>query len=354
MNNEKKLVNLMIDRSNNLDIIRFFAAILVIFAHSYPLTGYSNGEPLGVFTNGQSTFGELAVAIFFFISGFLITQSYDRSENLNIFLKARILRIFPALLFVLLITAFILGPIFTKISLAEYFSNSLLYKYFVGITLFPNFSPTLPGIFENNPFAGFVNGSLWTLKYEFFFYLVVAFFGFFNLLNKKVVAIFFSSFLLIATIGIESGLIQNFFLLGSYFAAGMLIYLFREKIQFNSLVALISLLALLVTAKIGYFESALAVFGTYLTFHLGYNQKIRFSNFTKYGDFSYGLYIFAFPIQQIVTQQYGESITPLINTIISIPITLIFAYVSWHLVEKKSLKLKYMTFYKTKQLKKAV
>ena len=112
-----KYIDQCIDsRINNLDIIRFIAATLVVFSHSYPLTLGNNGsEPFAVFSNGQMTFGELAVSIFFVISGFLITQSYDRSKDLIYYMKARTLRIFPGLIFCVILTVFLLGPFFTRL-----------------------------------------------------------------------------------------------------------------------------------------------------------------------------------------------------------------------------------------------
>ena len=161
-------------RKNNLDIIRFLAATLVVFSHAYPLTTGNNAtEPFAVCSNGQMTFGELAVSIFFIISGFLITQSYDRSKNPIYYFKARVLRIFPGLIFCVLLTVFFLGPIFTELNVKDYFKDPKTYDYLKTITLYW-IQYDLPGVFQTNVWPGAVNGSLWTLWYEFFFYIVVA------------------------------------------------------------------------------------------------------------------------------------------------------------------------------------
>ena len=342
------LVDFMKSRKNNLDIIRFFAAILVAFSHSYPLVQASNdNEPLFVFTK-QTTFGGIAVAIFFIISGFLIPQSFDKSNNLKTYIKSRILRIFPGLFAALAVSAFIIGPLLTSLPISEYFSNPKVYKYFIGITLLPNLSPSLPGVFEANTFGSFVNGSLWTLKFEFLFYIVVALIGVFKLLNKKFVLFYFIVTLLLSLPNINSNL-HNLFMLGSYFSAGTLLYLFRHQIKLKRSYVIISLILVLFASKIGLFEASIALFGSYLVIYIGYQQKFVFSSFTKYGDISYGIYIYAFPIQQSIIAIFSSNITPFQNFIISLPIIIICSFLSWHLIKKRALKLKHVTLIKSNE-----
>lgn len=336
-------------RKNNLDIIRFIAATLVIVSHSYPLSvGNNDLEPLSLITNNQMTFGSFAVAIFFIISGFLITQSFEKSSTLTQYLKSRILRIFPALIGVVLFSIFILGPIATSLSISDYFSNISTYKYLLTISLLP-LSPSLPGVFADNIFTTAINGSLWTLKFEFFFYIVVAILGVFKLLTKRVVLPAFIV-MLIGSEFITNDNLHHLFILGAYFFAGILIYLYRDKFKLSSKYAIISLLLLLLTSQVGLFDMTFAIFGSYLVFYLGYTKNAKFSNFTKYGDFSYGIYIYAFPIQQLVTQIFGGEMVPFINFLISFVITLIFAVLSWWFIEKPSLKMKkYSLLYSVKK-----
>ncbi|KAA0548342.1 acyltransferase [Bacillus sp. BGMRC 2118] len=327
-------------RINNLDIIRFIAASLVLFSHAYPLTTGSNGsEPFAVWTMGQMTFGEFAVSIFFIISGFLITQSFDRSRNPVNYMKARALRIFPGLIVCVALTVFVLGPIFTQLTLGEYFTSRDTYMYFKTISLY-FMQYNLPGVFDTNVWPNAVNGSLWTLWYEFFFYIVVLVLGMLRLLDKRVV---------VATFIISSGL--HFFGKGDfytdlfrYFSAGMILYLFRSHIKMNGVVALLSLLGLIVTANYGYFEFAFTIFGAYLIFYLAYETRLRLHNFGKYGDFSYGIYIYAFPIQQIFANMFNNQLTAVENFFVSFPITLLLAFASWHVVEKRALKYKNFSF----------
>jgi peptidoglycan/LPS O-acetylase OafA/YrhL len=326
-------------RKNNLDIIRFIAATLVLFSHAYPLTtGNNASEPFAILTNGQMTYGEFAVSIFFVISGFLITQSFDRSRNAINYMKARALRIFPGLILCVLLTVFVLGPVFTDLSLAEYFRNRETYDYFKVITLYW-LQFDLPGMFTQNIWPGAVNGSLWTLWYEFFFYIVVVALGVTRLLDKRVVLLGFILSSALFFIG-KGGFYTDLF---RYFSAGMVFYLFRKQIKMNVILAVVSLVVLIVTANLGYFEFAFTILGGYLIFFLAFETRLRLHNFGKFGDFSYGIYIYAFPIQQVVTSMFQNEITPFENFLYSFPPTLVLAVMSWYVIEKRALKYKKIT-----------
>lgn len=325
-------------RRNNLDLIRFIAAASVILSHAFPLViGKGTIEPLQEFTNGQVALGGVAVAIFFIVSGFLIIQSFERSENLIAYFTARFLRIFPALIVCVLLTMFVLGPIMTKLSLSAYFSNFETYNYAVAMTTLNFLSPNLPGVFEDNIFGTAVNGSLWTLKYEFICYIGVAFFGIIGLLKKRISLIVFL-LLAVLTYIVQNPYLNDLFRLSMFFYSGMLFYLYKDKIRLNWKLALLSVLFLLLSANLGFFNLALAVFGTYLVFYLGY-FKVTYENFAKNTDFSYGIYIYAWPIQQSLV-----AINPTMhvweNFIYTLFLAMFISYFSWRLFEKPALKLK--------------
>jgi peptidoglycan/LPS O-acetylase OafA/YrhL len=330
----KNIDELMNERKNNFDIIRFLAATLVIFSHAYPLTGNAGSEPFGILSNGLMSFGGLAVKVFFVISGFLITQSFDRSKDVIQYSKARILRIFPALIVVVLLSVFILGPIFTELSLKNYFSDPKTIDYFKTLTLY-KMQYYLPGVFQSTPNKA-INGSLWTLWFEFFFYIVVAFLGVTKLLNKKIVVTGF----ILATILFYLGRGNFYTDLFRYFSAGMLFYLLRKNIIHNGWIALVSVIVLALTIKTSYFNYTLTIFGSYIIFYLSFHKKLKFYNFGKYGDFSYGLYIYAFPVQEMIVYLSHNHLSPLENFLLAFPITLVFAVLSWRLVERNALKLK--------------
>ncbi len=332
--------SLMKENANNYDFIRLLAAIIVIFSHSFPLSmGYINGQdPDPLFqTSGHFTIGHIGVMIFFIISGFLITQSYERASNPITFLKARVLRIFPGLFFVLLLTVFVLGPSLTKLPNQEYFSLKSTYDYFKNITLF-NMVYTLPGMFENNAFPNTVNGSLWTLVYEFLCYFVVLLLGFIKLFRKEVIVILFIT----SSILYLNGTINEFF---TYFSAGMLAYMFKEKIVLNSFISHFS--TIIAIGCIIFYEPFLlpliSICVMYTVMSLVYDKTVNI-NGSKFGDLSYGTYVYAFPIQQSVTYFFGGHMYWWMNFLISLPITLFFAAISWHLIERHALKLRRVSF----------
>ncbi|WP_458631458.1 acyltransferase family protein [Paenibacillus sp. CMAA1364] len=125
-----------------------------------------------------------------------------------------------------------------------------------------------------------------------------------------------------------------------FFLMGAVLYSYREKVELNRKWAWICLFTLVITMQLGHFKGAFLFFGSYLIIFVGYYGKGKFSKVSKYGDFSYGVYIYAFPIQQIVQWKLNNQSSPIINFMISTPIILIFAFLSWHLVEKQALKFK--------------
>jgi len=335
------------NRKNNFDFIRFLAASLVIFSHSFPLTwGNDEKDPLYIFSNGQITVGHLSVVTFFVISGFLITMSYDRNPNIISFVKSRFLRIFPGLALMLLLTVFVLGPLLTTVPLHEYFTNPMTFDYLKNIYLHkPPF--VLTGMFPNNPYKSVVNGSLWTLEYEAFCYLIVAVLGVLRLLRKEIVLLFllfvmfgpffmsFGTYYFTSSLSVE---------MVSYFMSGSVAYCFRKYIPMNKYLAIISAAVLVGSFAYGHFKMIFPFFGTYLVMYTSFLPTERLWNFAKHGDFSYGIYIYAFPIQQTVAMFLGKGINPAKLFLFSLPITLIFSVMSWYVIEKHALKLKQVHF----------
>lgn len=334
------------DRKNNYDFIRFIAALLVIVSHAYPLTSHEN-EFFLVWSNGQMDLGRLAVATFFVISGFLITQSYNRTPDIIKYFKARILRIFPALIVAALFGTFVIGLLVTTLPKIDYLTNSNTYNYLKVIFLFP-MQWTLPGVFESSSLNNSINGSLWTLPFEILSYIVVAILGIFGALKSKKLILF----IFLLSMYVKNYLIvyipthfsfvylPSFFDLFPFFAAGMVLYAYKDSITINKQNALISLALLIISFIFGGFTNIFTIFGAYLIIYLAYNTKVRFYNFAKYGDFSYGLYIYAFPIQQAVTYYFGGEISVLTNIAISVPLTIFISFISWHMIEKPAMKLK--------------
>ena len=172
-----------IHRENIFDFLRLLFSCLVIISHSFPLTGVREQEILMQVTNNQADFGGLSVKAFFIISGFLIFQSLERSRSYTDYLWKRILRLFPALLvmgiFILLVIALFLYksdvPILENYSFLTYFPR-VLSLFFL--------QENIDGVFQDLPYQT-INGSLWTLCYEFSMYITISILFFFFFLKWK-------------------------------------------------------------------------------------------------------------------------------------------------------------------------
>ena len=226
------------DRHNNFNLLRILAAIAVLVSHAYPLTlGPDLREPLenvlGI------SLGTLAVLTFFAISGYFISQSFHKSRGLLDFVVARALRIYPGLIAVLLLTIFALGPVFTRMGIASYFSEAQTWLYFPKNLLLWPLQYALPGVFGDNPYPGAINGSLWTLVYEVACYAMVALVGLLGLSTNgrrfigflAVYAVCYISALpLLAANREHLAMLRNIHLLSLPFVIGMSLFQFREKV----------------------------------------------------------------------------------------------------------------------------
>lgn len=353
MFNSVPLAHLMHGRKNNFDFLRFLAATLVVFTHSFGLSPAGSAiDPLAYISQGHAHSGSLAVATFFVISGFLITMSYENTRGNREFLLKRSLRIFPGLAVVVVLSMLLLGPVFTSHSLTAYFSDTRTYSYLSNIALF-RMQQDLPGVFTANRLPVQVNGSLWTLWYEFVCYLGVLILGMLGWLRWKPILLLLCIGLAI-TVDYSSVPVlwrlndylsflrwqEDYLELLPYFAGGALFYLLRERIPMSPLLALAALLLLLVTMRTDAFNQVFVVAGTYLILFLAFSRGLQLGHFSKRGDFSYGIYIYAFPVQQAVTHVLAPDLTWLGHFAIAYPITLLFAIASWHWVESPALAMK--------------
>lgn len=339
-------------RDNNFNLIRFVAAFLVLYSHSFALVvGSGDAEPLRA-TLGM-TWGTIAVDLFFITSGFLITSSYLARGNLIAFVWARFLRIYPALIVAIFLTVFGLGVLFTSFSISEYLSNFQTVKYLIkNCFLFLGVEHTLPGVFLDTPYKQAVNGSLWTLPYEVKMYLLlVLFLASVQYLSKQFSLISMrKSILVLAVCSIFLHLLNNhhaisilpekFIRLFSMFFVGAAFYIWKDKIRLSSKVFFLGLpLLILASMYEEIFLLFYCVLLPFLVFYLAYVPKGFIRSFNKLGDYSYGMYIYAFPVQQSIVALLPDVSVP-VMIILSFFITLVFAMLSWHFIEKRCLKLK--------------
>jgi peptidoglycan/LPS O-acetylase OafA/YrhL len=329
-------------RSNNLDALRFLGAALVMAGHAYVLMGRPN--PPQMFGYAINSLG---VVLFFSISGYLITASWQSGRGLAGYFTARALRIFPALIVVVLATAYVIGPLVTSISLHEYFASPLVNDYLKNIVL--NVTHILPGVTDGLPYPGSINGSLWTLAMEFACYLAVPIActgpAGVPLRAGLLVLCLWAGHLVHQTAWFFWGAnMQSLTSFATFFVAGSLI---REaqrvtggKFLRGDVAAVLALVHLLVVGALPSMVTWVS-WATlpYIVLTVGLASTPVLRRAARFGDFSYGLYLWAFPVQQIVIKQLGVQRMSVDLALVGAT-TLVLAYLSWHLVERPALSVK--------------
>jgi peptidoglycan/LPS O-acetylase OafA/YrhL len=338
------------ETANNFDALRFWAALAVLWSHAVPLSyGTEQREWLFAWSGGQTTLGTVSVTIFFTISGYLITRSFERANSPWEFLVARALRILPALLVVLIAVAFVLGPIVSSLAPADYYRSADPYRYLVQQVTFVRFFDQLPGVFEHNPLP-YVNGPLWTLRHEVECYALVFALGLFGVLNRYVtLALYLAGLVLLGIVdhnavvdGLHLPETNNHLDLGTKFLAGALVYQWRLPLR-AAPAALGFAVVLACLFGGGQLAMAQRTVLPYLTMFLALGMSWRVPSLIRFGDLSYGTYIYAWPVKQLVvlcSHQPHWFTTAAIST----PIVLLLAWLSWHCVEKGALALKAQPF----------
>ncbi len=330
-------------RDNNFNLIRMLAASAVLVSHAWPLV-YGAGviEPLEALT-GQ-TLGSFAVYVFFALSGFFISASFAGSDNVSAFLAARCLRLFPGLAVSLLLVGLVMGPVVTSLPVTQYLVDPETWTFLLrNLTLF-SAQYTLPGVFEANPYPA-VEGSIWTLIQEVLCYGLVFLAGVSGLLGRRGYmsgALVAYGLLWLGPVVFPMQLHPKLVQLHDLslpFVIGMAFWLWRDRIPL-SLAGNAALLALAYATRatpLG--VPALMLFLTYATFWLGHVPQGWLRRYNWFGDYSYGMYIYAFPIQGLVVWLFGTT-TPTLHIALAFPITLFLSVLSWRFVERPALHLR--------------
>ena len=324
------------------ELYRALAVLMVVLGH---FSSSSEDLPTTVKTIITSI-AHFGVPLFFIISGFLITLSYVKKENIRIFLRHRIIRIYPAFSINLLFITLIIGPL-VSVNIHDFFDNI---NYFKLLRSFINLyiANDALNIFQNIPWPNAVNGSLWTLQFEIMCYGMIGFLGLFGFLKPRIIlflfVVFYCFYIAIEYFGYQgfhiilNGMFNSTPRLFVYFLIGSIFYFYNDKLFFNWITIMLSLILLIVTNELLILKSYLVFFWAYIGFYFIFNKKIKLHNFSKYGDFSYGMYIYAFPIQQAIMYLFRDyNIDFVIFTFLSFVITLILSILSWKLIESPTL-----------------
>ena len=332
---------------NNFDFLRFIFAICVVITHSFALAGLPDSDEWMIqWTNNQVSFSAIGLSGFFTISGYFIYISLMRSDNLWIYLKKRFLRIFPGLFVVLLLSLCFVPFVYN--GTPPLFKNDSFITYLPYNMSLYGFQGTISGVFENLSYRS-INGSLWTIRYEFSLYIVLI--GLFFIKSKKSLKLIgTATILLLMLICYKFNVLQiydrslfnlqgiHILNLGTFFVAGVLLAQLNFKSWKHSVFIPVVFLLILLALYLGIYSDVKHILFPVLVMSVGYLPIQILQRFSAYGDASYGIYIYSFPIQQLLVYYFSPSLTYLI--LYSISISVGFGYVSWHFVEEKALNYK--------------
>lgn len=330
-------------RDNNFNLLRMFAAIGVLVSHAYPVTrGPGTPQLLEGWLKGV-TLGDACVLIFFAISGFFITRSFDQKNSLRVFILARILRIFPALAMMLALTVFIAGLWVSAAKDMPFWVSGVQYAIRNFLLFLP--APDLPGLFATNPFGPIVNSSLWTLSYEVMCYLWVLACGLLGLLARPrtflIALSIFTVALVAKTFWDMTPRFETLIYLGLPFIIGMSFYIWRSIIPLSGSLALFLVILAALSHPTPVFLPMMILAMSYAVFVIGYAKIPALAHYNRFGDYSYGTYIYAFPLQQAAVA--AGLATPLLNIAAALPLTMICALISWRYIEAPALKMRRWT-----------
>lgn len=334
-------------KENNFRVIRHIAAAVVIFSHAFivneGMETASVREPLKAMFG--ISIGEIAVDVFFVVSGFLVTHSLVSRGSLGDFFLSRALRIYPALIVLALLSAFVLGPLTTDLSLSDYFSRRAVYGFAIldSLMLTPiHIRFGLPGVFTSLPYPDVVNASLWTLPWELWMYWMLAALFVTGLIRRPLL---WAVPIYIAYVSAQFGflnaseltLVMIRFL--AFFYAGAVLSMYRDRISLSPAFLITVLVAFCIGTWWSRNAFLLPPLIAYWVIFLAYYPSWVARKFSHGADLSYGIYIFAYPIQQLLVWGFGPH-DPYLHSVVALALTLIPAYLSWTFVESPCIELK--------------
>jgi len=326
------------ERTNNFDALRLMAATMVVLGHSFILVAET---PHVLLAHAVSTIG---VMVFFAISGYLITKSWMNDPHVLRFTWRRVRRIFPALILVVLVSVFAIGLALTPLGWREYLTHPHTTRYFGNAMLYISYS--LPLVFANNIYPHAVNGSLWTLPVEVAMYALTPLLVLFGRWRLALIAVLGVAIWLgiHAIFGrptpwvIAGTEFWTACMLAPYFVAGALIARFRLERWLDARIGLVAVVALHIAPFDPILrEGLLGIVLPYAVLAVGLRAWPAFRSAGRFGDASYGIYLWSFPVQQIAVHVMGATGGGWANFAVAMPVSLALGLLSWHLLEKRAL-----------------
>ena len=329
---------------NAFTLLRWLLASSVLFSHAYDLTLGDRGQDPSIPVFGMPVAG-LAVYLFFSLSGFLVTGSLVH-RGWRSFAAARLLRLIPGLWVMLLVVTLGVGAAFGTLPLGEYLGDRTTWEFVLRNGSLAGAAYQLPGVFRELPAAA-VNGSLWTIPQEVRCYLLLALAGVAGALASRRWATASLCVLIAVQLVVPLDavpLLDRPRRLGLSFLLGVTAYLWRDRVRWSWSLGLAGVALALFLAAMQVREPVVLVAGQIAFAYLAGTAALRPPAAvrrlsTALPDYSYGIYIYAYPVQQAVIAT-GWGIVPLANLALSLPLAVVLAAASWHWVEKPALDLK--------------
>jgi peptidoglycan/LPS O-acetylase OafA/YrhL len=321
---------------NNFDGLRLFAAFLVLVSHHYVPQNIYDPDVFEL-----RSLGTVGVYMFFSISGYLIAQSWARSPNLGAFIENRIVRIWPAFAAATVIIALILGPLVTSLSLRDYFLAPGTRDYLFQLTFDLRFR--LPGVFEKNVYP-IVNAPTWTIPLELQWYAIMVLIGVFGVLRRAwSIAILPAFVVYVCWEAQRRGLVKpaHPHELGACFVVGILLSTIRQTLlEHRTAIFVGAVLSAGLMYAVGLGMVGLLACLPVATVAAGECSSRILSRAGSRGDFSYGLYLWAWPVDQTLAWATGNHMSFLGSLVVVTLLAFACAILSWNYIEKPALEWK--------------
>ena len=327
-------------RPSGFDYMRIALATGVIWLHSVEVTEGLNAT-LALWAGWARPFIGVILPMFFALSGFLVAGSLERNKSIVSFLGLRVIRLMPALAVEITLSAIILGPLFTTLPLRDYFGSSLFQHYFLNII--GDIHYVLPGVFSANPLPGTVNSQLWTIPFELKCYgilTVIACLGLFGARRLLLASMVLLQLAVAARMLVHHSpyvpFIRGILLVGC-FLAGITLYRWRDRLPWSRNLAIASGIVTAVLMWLPpYGDFFISFPSAYLTVYLGLLNPRR-NRLLLSGDYSYGMYLYGYPIQQAFTALGAWTHSWWLNLAVTWPLAFALAAFSWWFVEKPAM-----------------
>lgn len=340
MHSVQSQLNRVGNRPTGFDYLRLTLALSIIVWHSVTIC-YGPSAEAYFWTGPPRPLVALLLPSFFGLSGFLVAGSLERN-NIPEFLTLRVTRIFPALAVEVLISAIIIGPLLTSVAWREYFSSYQFFSYF--LNLLGDIHYFLPGLFASNPTQKYVNAQLWTVPVELYCYLILTASSIFGVLKIQS-GLFVGALciVVILTLGPQFGLtplpslVPDAIFLTVSFLFGVSLYVMRCRIAYSRLLFSISLCMYIVLCMNRNFIYLSALPLTYVIIFVGLQNPPKIS-LLRGADYSYGVYLYGYPLQQSVSYLFPSHRVWYVNALSGVALALVLAFLSWTFVESKVIR----------------